>query len=84
LAPRTDSFRAAAAARAGVRIVGSHGGEFQFDGGKAAMAAHLQAQARIDGVLAANDAMALGAIDVMRQNRSWSAVVGVNATPQGG
>jgi len=31
--------------------------------------------------LQANDAMALGAIEVMRRNRSWSAVVGLNATP---
>jgi len=82
-APRADGFRAAAAARAGICSVGSHSGDFQFDGGKAAMAAHLQAQARIDGVLAANDAMALGAIEVMRQSRRWSAIVGVNATPEG-
>src|SRR5262245_43025620 len=82
-APRAGGFRAAAAARAGICIVGSRSGDFQFDGGRAAMAAHLQAQARIDGVLAANDAMALGAIEVMRQSRSWSAIVGVNATPEG-
>jgi ribose transport system substrate-binding protein len=82
-APRAGGFRAAAAARAGVRIVNSLSGDFQFDGGKAAMAALLQAEARIDGVLAANDAMALGAIEVMRQHGRLSAIVGVNATPDG-
>jgi ribose transport system substrate-binding protein len=58
-------------------------GDFQFDGGKAAMAALLQAQARIDGVLAANDVMALGAVEVMRRHRRLSPIVAVNATPDG-
>jgi ribose transport system substrate-binding protein len=82
-APRAAGFRDAAAARAGARIVNSRNGDFQFEGGKAAMAALLQAEARIDGVLAANDVMALGALDVMRQRQRVSAIVGVNATPDG-
>ena len=82
-APRAAGFRDAAAARVGARIVNSRNGDFQFEGGKAAMAALLQAEARIDGVLAANDVMALGALDVMRQRRRLSAIVGVNATPDG-
>jgi ribose transport system substrate-binding protein len=82
-APRAAGFRDAAAARAGARIVNSRNGDFQFEGGKAAMAALMQAEARIDGVLAANDVMALGALDAMRQRQRLSTIVGVNATPDG-
>lgn len=82
-APRAEGFRAAAAGRVEARIVNSRRGNFQFDGGKAAMTALMQAQARIDGVIAANDAMALGAIEAMRQGRRLRPVVGINATPLG-
>jgi ribose transport system substrate-binding protein len=80
-APRAAGFRAAAAARPGVRIIAASNGAFQREGGEAAMLILLRAQQRIDGVLAANDAMALGAIEAMHQNRRLSPIVGVNATP---
>ncbi len=80
-APRAAGFREAAAARTGVRIVASRSGDFQVDGGKAAMLALLAGQPRIDGVLAANDAMALGAIAAMRQRQRLAPIVAVNATP---
>lgn len=82
-APRAAGFRAAAAARAGVHIVGSRGGDFQLEGGRTAMMALLQAQNQIDGVLAANDAMALGAIEAMRQSKRLRSIVAINATPEG-
>jgi len=40
-------------------------------------------EARIDGVLAANDAMALGALDAMREAGRPLSIVGINATPEG-
>jgi ribose transport system substrate-binding protein len=42
----------------------------------------LSAEARIDGVLAANDAMALGALDAMREAGRPLSIVGINATPE--
>ena len=41
-------------------------GDFTLDGGRAAMAALLEADAELDGVFAASDLMALGAMDVLR------------------
>jgi ribose transport system substrate-binding protein len=82
-APRAKGFRDAAAARPGARIVASLRGDFQFEGGQAAMLAMLRAQQRIDGVLAANDVMALGAIEAMQHRRRLSPIVAVNATPDG-
>jgi ribose transport system substrate-binding protein len=82
-APRAAGFRDVAAARSGVRIVGSSNGAFQFDGGEAAMVTLLRAQHSIDGVLAANDVMTLGAIKAMQQSQRLSPIVAVNATPDG-
>lgn len=81
--PRAAGFREAAAARPGAHLVASSRGDFQFHGGQAAMLALLRAQQRIDGVLAANDVMALGAIEVMQHSRRLSPIVAVNATPDG-
>ena len=47
------------------------------------MAELLADEPRIDGVLAANDFMALGAIDAMRSAGRMIPIVGVNATPEG-
>jgi ribose transport system substrate-binding protein len=82
-APRAAGFRDAAAARPGIRIVASRAGDFQYDAGKAAMAALLATHPRIDGVLAANDFSGLGAIEAMRESRRMVPIVGINATPEG-
>ena len=82
-APRAAGFRDAARRAANVRIVDSRPGYFLRDGGHAAMAELLAAEPRIDGVLAANDFMALGALDAMREAGRKIPIVGVNATPEG-
>ena len=82
-APRTAGFRDAAAARPAVRIKASRAGDFQRDGGHRAMAELPGAEPRIDGVLAANDFMAIGALDAMREARRLMPIVGINATPEG-
>jgi ABC-type sugar transport system substrate-binding protein len=82
-APRAAGFRDAVAGRADVRIKQSRPGFFQRAEGRAAMAELLAAEPRIDGVLAANDAMALGALDAMRESGRKIPLVGVNATPEG-
>jgi ribose transport system substrate-binding protein len=47
------------------------------------MAELLAAEPRIDGVLAANDFMALGALEAMRAAGRKMPIVGINATPEG-
>ena len=81
--PRAAGFREAARARGNIRIVNSRPGYFLRDGGYAGMIELLAAQPRIDGVLAANDFMALGALDAMREAGRKIPIVGVNATPEG-
>ena len=80
-APRTEGFRAAASGLPGIRIVDSAVGDYQHAGGRLAMARMLERHARIDGVVAANDAMALGAIEALREAGREAAVVGINAMP---
>ena len=82
-APRAAGFRDAAAGRPNIRIAASRDGDFQFAEGKAAMAALLKDVPQIDGVLAANDFSALGAIEAMRESGRKAPIVGVNATPEG-
>jgi ribose transport system substrate-binding protein len=81
--PRMAGFRDSAGARANVRIVGARTGFYLRDGGCAGMRELLAAEPRIDGVLAANDFMALGALDAMRETGRKMPIVGVNATPEG-
>ena len=64
-------------------VAGSRTGRFLRDGGHAAMSELLAKSPRIDGVLAANDFMALGAIDAMREKNRKVPIVGINATPEG-
>lgn len=82
-APRTAGFREAAAARPQIRIRASRDGAYQRAEGKGAMLELLAAEPRIDGVLAANDFMALGALEAMAEQGRKAAIVGVNATPEG-
>ena len=46
------------------------------------MRAFIAAHPRIDGVLACNDSMALGAIQALKQAHRSALVVGVNAVPE--
>ncbi len=80
-APRTEGFRAAAAGFPDIRIAASAAGDYQRAGGRREMAGMLARHARIDGVVAANDAMALGAIEALREAGREAAVVGINAMP---
>lgn len=82
-APRAAGFRDAAEERSNIRLTASRPGYFLRDGGHAAMRELLASGARIDGVLAANDFMALGALDAMREAGHKIPIVGVNATPEG-
>lgn len=80
-APRTRGFRAAAEAHPGIRIAASAVGDYQFAAGKAAMAGVLERHVRIDGVVAANDVMAMGAVEALAAAGRTAPVVGINAMP---
>ena len=82
-APRAEGFRTAAAEHQDVGIVNARPGYYLRDGGHRGMRELLSAEARIDGVLAANDAMALGALDALREAGRPLPIVGINATPEG-
>jgi ribose transport system substrate-binding protein len=82
-AQRGAGFRDAAAERGNIRIVNSRTGYFLRDGGCSAMMELLAAEPRIDGILAANDFMALGALDALRAAKRKIPIVGINATPDG-
>jgi ribose transport system substrate-binding protein len=66
----------------GVRIAGERAGDFQRDGGRRAMEQLLSSCPRIDGVLSANDAMSLGAIEALETAGRRIPVIGVNAVPE--
>lgn len=65
----------------GMRIVATRTGRFLEEGGREAMKAVLAEGIRFDGVLSANDAMALGALSVLEAGGVRVPVVGVNAVP---
>lgn len=79
---RLQGFLAAAKRYPDVHIIGRRSGDFLQDRGEAAMNALMAEHAHIDGVLASNDSMALGAIEALRKSGRRSLVVGVNAVPE--
>ena len=66
----------------GVRVAGERAGDFQRDAGRRAMEQLLAACPRIDGILSANDAMSLGAIEAIEAAGRRIPVIGVNAVPE--
>ncbi|HTP96978.1 MAG TPA: sugar ABC transporter substrate-binding protein [Burkholderiales bacterium] len=78
---RVRGFRDAARAHPGIRLVASRPGNFLQEEAKRAMRALLAGTPKLDGVLAANDSMALGALDALAETRRTARVVGVNAIP---
>jgi ribose transport system substrate-binding protein len=79
---RARGFRDAAAEYPGIRIAGCCHGAYQYAAAQMAMAQLLERTPRVDAVLAANDVMALGAIDALRAVNRKAIVVGINAIPE--
>jgi len=79
---RLRGFHDAAREFPGVRVAGELAGDFQRDGGRRAMEQLLAAFPRIDGILSANDAMSLGAIEALEAAGRRIPVIGVNAVPE--
>jgi ribose transport system substrate-binding protein len=80
---RMRGFESVVRAAPGVRIVGRLHGDYQRDVARAAVAAWLRDHpARVEGVLVANDIMALGVLDALEATGRQALVVGVNAIPE--
>ena len=80
---RMTGFRQAFAAAKDMTCVAEIPGEFLQDAAHAAMTKFLASGTDFDAVLAANDAMALGAISALTAaKRPLCPIVGVNAVPQ--
>lgn len=77
---RGRGFREAIAAAPGIRLLGSRPGRYLEDGGYEAMRALRAAHPRIDGVIATNDLMALGAARAADEAGSRPLIVGNNGT----
>jgi ribose transport system substrate-binding protein len=76
---RIKSYIETAHSYPGIHVVGSSVGNFLEADGKRAMQRMLAEHSQIDGVLAANDSMALGALEALKESGRHSLVVGVNA-----
>jgi ribose transport system substrate-binding protein len=74
-------FRAALERFPGVRITATICGDYLREPGARVIAQLLNSGARFDAILAANDEMALGALDALKAAGRTSTVVGVNAIP---
>ena len=74
---RIAAFRDAAAAHPGIRVAGTVHGDYRRDTARERVREWLAANGTVDGVAAANDVMALGALDALRRRRAarrwWSA-----------
>lgn len=79
---RVRGFHAALKRYPGIRVVASICGDYQREPARRAMAQLLGSTPRVDGVLAANDIMAVGAIDALEAAGRKSLIVGVNAIPE--
>ena len=81
--PRLRAFEEAAKEFPGIAIAGVCLGEYNREKARAAVAGWLRGGGALDGCLAANDVMALGAIEALHAaGRRAVAVVGVNAIPE--
>jgi ribose transport system substrate-binding protein len=79
---RTLGLRRALARHPGIELVGSRVGYLQRAPAHAAMAELLARHPRIDGVWTANDVMAFGALDALREAGRTATVVGINGLPE--
>ena len=79
--PRSKAFRDVIAANPGIELVAAQSGDYQFAGGKSQMARFLATQPDLDGVISANDIMALGALEAMKEAGRYFPIVGMNAMP---
>jgi ribose transport system substrate-binding protein len=78
---RVRGFRDAAREWPAIRLTATPPGDFQETTARRVMAEFLARGPRVDGVLAANDAMALGVLSALEAAGRSTPVIGVNAVP---
>ncbi len=81
-APRTQGFLDIAAANRNINIIARRCGNYQREDARRAMLDVLERHPKIDGVVSANDFMAMGVIDALKSTERRMPVVGVNAMPE--
>lgn len=79
---RVQGFKKALADFPNVTLLASQPGNYQRLQALQVMENLLQTYPEIDGVLAANDAMALGSLEALDGAQRKAAVIGINATPE--
>ena len=79
---RMAGFRKALEEFPGIKLLASQPGNFQRSNALQVTENLLQAHPQIDGILAANDAMALGAIEALDAANRKSLVIGLNGTKE--
>jgi ribose transport system substrate-binding protein len=80
-APRTRGFLDVIGEHPGIHLVARAIGNYQFAEGKTAMAEILRKHHGLRGVISANDAMALGALEAMAEAGRNLTITGMNAMP---
>lgn len=79
---RVRGFMDAVKENAGVKVVASQTGNFQRLPANQVMENLLQAHPKVDGVLAANDAMASGVVEALEGAGRRAKVIGINGTKE--
>jgi ribose transport system substrate-binding protein len=79
--PRTNGFLDAIACYPGIRLIAQESGFYQRQDAKKTFERIMSKHYKIDGILSANDFMALGIIDAMEKVGKQIPIVGVNAMP---
>ena len=79
---RVRAFEDAASPHPAIALVGTCVGDYLRDRARDRVAQWLAANDGIEGCLAANDVMALGAVDALRAAGRQAAVAGVTAIPE--
>jgi ribose transport system substrate-binding protein len=75
---RLRGYQRAFAEFPGIEVLGTGTGNYQQPDGKRVMAKFLQDHAQIDAVLSANDGMALGALEALKEAGRTTTVIGIN------
>jgi ribose transport system substrate-binding protein len=75
---RVRGYKRALAEFPGIHVIGSGNGNYQQPDGKRVMEKFLADYPQIDAVLSANDGMALGALEALREAGRTSVVIGIN------
>jgi ribose transport system substrate-binding protein len=75
---RLRGYKQALGEAPGIELIASGIGNYQQTDGKRVMAGFLQTHPEIDAVLSANDSMALGALEALKEAKRTATVIGIN------